>query len=156
LVGVANLAVECHRHHLRYEPTVDDGLGGVLVRPCGKGIHLLAAQLPPVGDELGAFTLVHKAVAVTQLRRPRIAIQFSDLAGRVDRDVAHVFHTAGDHDVVGARGDKGRSHFHSGLRRSAASVERRGRNLGWIASLQPGVAGDVPGLFTERGGAADH
>ena len=58
------------------EPAVGDGLGGVLVRMRGEGVHLLAAQLPAVGDQLGAFALVHKAVAVAQLGRPGIAVQF--------------------------------------------------------------------------------
>ena len=97
-----SLAVECHRHHLGDEPAVGDGLGGVLVRPRGEGIHLLTAQLPTVGDELGAFTLVHKGVAVAQLGRPRVAVQFGDLDGGVDGDVAHVLYTAGDDNVVRA------------------------------------------------------
>ena len=156
MVGGAELAVECHRHHLGNKPAVGDGLGGVLVRPRGEKIHLLAAQLPPVGDQLGAFALVYKAVTIAQLGRPRIAVQFGDLAGRIDRDVAHVLHTTGDHDLVGAGGHQGRGHFYRGLRRAAATIQRRRGYLWRVARLEPGISGDVARLFTERGGAADH
>ena len=46
----------------------------------GELVHLLAADVPAVGDQLGALALRHEVVAVAQLGRPRVAVQLGDLA----------------------------------------------------------------------------
>src|SRR5581483_8619900 len=110
-------------------------------------VAFAARDAPLLRNQLGADALVDDAVALEKLRRVRRAVVLGDLAGRRERDVAHVLHAATDGDVVYAGRDQRGREVHRLLRRGALAVDGRGRRLDREPSLQPGVAADVVRLL---------
>ncbi len=98
-------------------------------------LHLLAADVPLLGDHLGGAELADLLVAVPRLPAGRLgerrgeAVLLADQHRRRDRDGAHVLHAAGDDEVLGAGHARPgrRSAPPAGRSRTAGRWSRRAR-----------------------------
>src|SRR5581483_12227760 len=147
LVGRVNRAVDPERHDLAPETPLLGRARSALVRAHRDLVAFAARDAPLLRNQLGADALVDDAVALEKLRRVRRAVVLGDLAGRCERDVAHVLHAATDGDVVYAGRDQRGREVHRLLRRGALAVDGRGWRRDREPSLQPGVAADVVRLL---------
>lgn len=114
-------------------------------------LHVGAADVPPVGDELGTVELADLGVAVA--RRPAVtaegmpeALRRADRGGAPDRHEAHHLDAAREHQILLSRKDPVCREAHRLLRRAALAVDgRAGDGLGQTGA-EPAGAGDVRGL----------
>ena len=112
-------------------------------------LHLLAREVPLLGDQLRAAELGDLLVAVAVQPALRLvgrrgeAELLADDHRRADRDLAHVLHAAGDDQVGGAGHDRLRTKGNGLLARPALPVDGDAGHLFGEAGGQPRQPGDV-------------
>ena len=110
-----------------------------LVRLDRERLHVVARDVPLLGDHLGAAELrdLLRAVARFPARRARERVVEPVLLARehrrADRDRAHVLHAARDDEVARARHHRLGGEVHRLLRRPALAVDRRARHFVGVA-----------------------
>ena len=133
-----------------------DGLLGEVARVRGRGgasvalervlVHVLARDLPLLGQELGHPEL-HPQPALDDVEE-RLRERARPAPGvRGQRDAAHGLHAAGDGEVVVARHHTRGREVDGLLGRPALAVDGRGRDRLGQSRRHPGVAGHVGGLL---------
>ncbi len=144
--GVTATARYGYRNNFVAEPTVFDGRQGFLQGTDGKFVHGLAADVVFVSCTLGenahqaAFVGVFQAVQEHAVHHLAMAHAHAGAGlGQQVRRLAHVFHAASDHDVIGACLDLVVGHDH-GLHAGAAHLVDGG------AAGAVGNAGSTGGL----------
>lgn len=129
----------------------------------GELLHVLAADAPLLGDQLGAVELVDRCVAVpgapalaARVRAVRQAEGLGGLTGgEGDRDLRHVLRAARDDEVLGAGQDTLGGEVHGLLGGAALSVDGDAGDLLGQSGRQPAGAGDVTGLRSDGVEAAE-
>ena len=115
-------------------------------------VHLLPADLPPVGQHLGHPELrPQPAVDLLEERRRERPGPAPGVGGQ--RHPAHRLDPAGHHQVVVAGLDPGGGEVHRLLGRAALPVDGGGRHALGQAGGHPRVAGDVGALLPHLGDA---
>ena len=118
----------CQWADLGVEPALVDGPDGPLVTLEGEDLHVLAGEVPLLGDHLGTPELGHLlgAVAIHPAGRAAerifVAERLGGLEGQTDGDHAHVLHAAGHHQVLHAGHDAHRREAHGLLTRTALAI----------------------------------
>ena len=100
-----------------------------LVRAQRERVHLGPADLPTVGDHLGADPLRDEVVALEQFGRKRPAPLLLRVLVGGKADSTHVLDAAGDDELIDAGRDPQRAEVHGLLPRATADVDggRAGR-----------------------------
>ena len=156
---VVSSVSECH--DLLDEPSLGPGSERALVRFDRVRFHVVAGDVPLLGDHLRAAELRHLLGAVTRLpsrgpaERVGEAVLLAGEHGGADRDRAHVLHAAGDDEIGRSRHHRLRGEMNGLLRRSALPVDRRSRHLVGHPGDEPACARDVAGLRTDGVDAAE-
>ena len=120
--------------------------------PEGEAVHLLAPDVPAVGDLLGRQPLVDEVETVAH-RRP-VGVAGAGLGRRPDGDAAHGLDAPADGHLHGPGGHGLSREVDGLLGRSALTVHSGpGHGVG-EAGGQRRVAADVHGLLPDRHGAA--
>ncbi len=125
-----------------------------------EGLHVLAADVPLLGDHLGRAELADLLVAIARLpsgrlgERSREAVLVSDQHRGGDRDGAHVLQAAGDDEVLRSGHHALGGEVHRLLRRAALAVDRHAGHVVGESRDEPGRTGDVTGLRADRVAAA--
>ncbi len=152
-----------HGDDLVVEMAAADRAEGALVAGQRVLLHLLARQVPLLGDQLGATELRDFLIAVSVqpllgfIGRRGEAELLADDHRRRDRDLAHVLHAAGHDHVCGARHDRLCAKGNSLLAGTTLPVDGNAGNLFRVTGGQPGEPGDVAGLCSDGVEAAgDH
>ena len=164
--GVARALVgdeAVHRDDLVLEVAGPDRLLRALVAGQRVLLHLLAGEVPLLGDHLGAAELRDLLVAVAVQPALRLvgrrgeAELLADDHRRADRDLAHVLHAARDDEVGGAGHDRLCAKGNGLLARSALPVDGDAGHLFGEARGEPRQPRDVAGLPADGVDAAgDH
>ena len=131
-------------------------LGGLVGPPValeGVLVHVLTADLPAFGEDLGDAEL-HPQLAVDDAEKVLAEGALAALGVRGHRRARHRFDTACDGEVVVAGLDAGGHEVHRLLGRSALAVDGGRRHLPREARSDPRVAGDVASLLARLGDAA--
>ena len=145
-----------HGDDLVVEVAAADRAEGALVAGQRVLLHLLAGQVPLLGDQLRAAELRDLLIAVAVqpllgfVGRRGEAELLADDHRRRDRDLAHVLHAAGHDHVRGTRHDRLRAKGNGLLAGTALPVDGDAGNLFGIAGGQPREPGDVAGLPADR------
>ena len=146
---------------LALEASLRDGGARAIVGGECELLHVLATDVPLLGDHLGRPELADLLVAVALLptgrlgERSREAVLLADDHRGRDRDGAHVLDAAGDHEVLGAGHDALGREVHGLLRGPALTVDGHARHVVGQPGDQPGRAGDVAGLRPDRVAATE-
>jgi hypothetical protein len=149
------------RGDLALEVTVIDRRDRAAVALQGESFHVLARDLPSVGDHLGGAELGDLLVPIALLPAGRAAERVAEAEllaaghrGR-DRDRAHVLHAAGDDQVLGAAHHPLGGEVDRLLGGAALAVDGGAGDALGQPGGEPGGAGDVAGLRADRVDAAE-
>ena len=142
----AILCLDRNRDRFALEVPVVPALGGPPVGLQRVGVHLLARDPVPIGQdladpELGPESPVHR-LHERRRERPRPAPRVGG-----QRHPAHDLGAAGDHQVVVVRRHARGGEVDGLLRRAALAVDRRGRHCLGQSGRDPAVAGEVRALL---------
>ena len=160
LVGVVALVVlDGDRDDLPLEAALGRGLGGPLVRADRELVEVLAAEVPLLGDELGALALADQAAALGVAGHGAGTEGEAELADDrgAHRGAGHDLDPAADDHVVGAGDDALGPEVEGLLARAALAVDGGGRHRLGEPGGQDGAAADVERLLADLHDAAhDH
>src|SRR5690606_26164740 len=140
------------RDDLVVEAAVLDGVAGAFVAAQGPALHVLAGDVPLLGDQLGAAELgdlVGAVAVVPALRADERRVEAVFLArehGGRDRDGAHVLHAGRDDHLGGAAHDGLGAEVDGLLAGTALAVDGDAGDLFGVAGREPHGAADIAGL----------
>ena len=150
------------RDDLGVEAPLGPGPDGPLVRLDRERLHVLAGDVPLLGDHLGRAELADllRAVAGHPALGPRERVVEAELLAdehrRGDGDLRHLLDAPGDDDVHRPR-QHGLGREVDGLLGGAAlAVDGGARHVLGQAGREPAGAGDVAGLPADRVDVAEH
>src|SRR6516225_7246544 len=160
--GLATAGCDLHRNDLVLEPAGLLRRFGLGLRRGGKGVRLVARDLPALGDILGGVAHV---IAVERIPQPvayhrvdEFGIAHLDAVPQVDavRRLAHAFLTASDDDLGIAVADRLIAERYSTQARAAELVDPISRYLIGDAGGDCGLAGRVLAFTRGKDLAHDH
>src|SRR5262249_24313785 len=147
---------------LALEPSLGCRAQCTLVRLDRELLHVVAAEVPFLGDHLGRTELAdflravpaHPAfTAAERIVEPELLARGH---GRRDRDERHLLHATGDDDVTPTREHRLRGEVHRLLRGTALTIDGRARHVIRKPGREPAGARDVVGLAADRVDATEH
>ena len=160
--GPSSAATVAERHDLGVEAALGAGPDGPLVGLDRERLHVVAGDVPLLGDHLGRAELADLLRAVAGHpalgARERVveAELLADEHGRGDRDLRHLLDAAGDDDVHRPRQHRLGREVDGLLGRAALAVDGGAGHVLGQAGGEPAGAGDVAGLAADGVDAAEH